>query len=215
MFSEQCCTSGHLTALPCFCKGAEEEKSLHHEALNPRAMHNSTVAQQHPSHLSDVCLPVLKSPSTGLFTLHGCSDAYGPRHQECDPAVRLQEQMQNGEDGQEGASSVSAREPKLELLWEWECPLPPSLDLPPPKVTCMAWNKVCGTAWQLLANMQPHLLQIACVDLIWRSCRHFWSSLCHCAEYTVTAVSVVDLLLQLDLHSTSAGALCLLQEQAE
>ena len=50
--------------------------------------------------------------------------------------------MPDNEEGAEGISNVEAREPRLELLWEWECPLPPSLDGPPPKVTCMAWNKV-------------------------------------------------------------------------
>lgn len=54
----------------------------------------------------------------------------------------LQEQLQEGEQGLEGVSTVGAREPKLELLWDWECPVPPSLDAPPQKVTCMAWNKV-------------------------------------------------------------------------
>lgn len=46
----------------------------------------------------------------------------------------------NGLGVEEGGMALSGRDPRLTLLWEWQCPLPPSLTLST-RVTCMAWNK--------------------------------------------------------------------------
>lgn len=69
--------------------------------------------------------------------------------------------MQDSEERAEGISSVEAREPRLELLWEWECPLSPSLDAPPPKVTCMAWNKVKSSFNLCVLGMEQRITKLS------------------------------------------------------
>ena len=43
---------------------------------------------------------------------------------------------------EEQSAALTGRDPRLSLLWEWQCPLPQSVNLST-RVTCMAWNKVC------------------------------------------------------------------------
>lgn len=57
----------------------------------------------------------------------------------------VQEGYSSTESGDMGAVAVTGQEPRLVLLWEWQCPLPPSATLST-RVTCMAWNKV-RTTW--------------------------------------------------------------------
>ena len=44
--------------------------------------------------------------------------------------------------GEEGGMALTGRDPRLTLLWEWQCPLASSVNMST-RVTCMAWNKVC------------------------------------------------------------------------
>lgn len=46
-----------------------------------------------------------------------------------------------GDLGEEEGTAHTGRDPRLVLLWEWQCPVPASLTLST-RVTCMAWNKV-------------------------------------------------------------------------
>lgn len=66
--------------------------------------------------------------------------------------VGVQEGNSSNGSQEEGAVAVTGQDPRLTLLWEWQCPLPPSTNLST-RVTCMAWNKVrhhdrtCGTVF--------------------------------------------------------------------
>ena len=55
--------------------------------------------------------------------------------------VGVQEGYSSNGSGEEGAVAVTGLDPRLTLLWEWQCPLSPSTNLST-RVTCMAWNKV-------------------------------------------------------------------------
>lgn len=55
--------------------------------------------------------------------------------------VGVQEGYSSNGSGEEGGVAVTGQDPRLTLLWEWQCPLPPSTSLST-RVTCMAWNKV-------------------------------------------------------------------------
>ena len=55
--------------------------------------------------------------------------------------VGPQEGYSSNGSGEEGGVAVTGKDPRLSLLWEWQCPLPPSTNLST-RVTCMAWNKV-------------------------------------------------------------------------
>lgn len=67
--------------------------------------------------------------------------------------VGAQEGYSSTESGEGGAVAVTGQEPRLVLLWEWQCPLPPSANLST-RVTCMAWNKVHITQTEQVAT-QP------------------------------------------------------------
>ena len=62
--------------------------------------------------------------------------------------VGTQEGYSSNGSGEEEGVAVTGQDPRLTLLWEWQCPLAPSANLST-RVTCMAWNKVndktCGT----------------------------------------------------------------------
>ena len=69
--------------------------------------------------------------------------------------VGVQEGYSSNGSGEEGGVAVTGQDPRLTLLWEWQCPLPPSTNLST-RVTCMAWNKVhhhdrtCGRVFTFL-----------------------------------------------------------------
>lgn len=69
--------------------------------------------------------------------------------------VGVQEGYSSNGSQEEGVVAVTGQDPRLTLLWEWQCPLAPSTNLST-RVTCMAWNKVrhhdrtCGTVSLLL-----------------------------------------------------------------
>ncbi|KAL0034596.1 hypothetical protein WJX79_009843 [Trebouxia sp. C0005] len=52
-----------------------------------------------------------------------------------------QDEYGSNDMGEQAGMALTGRDPRLTLLWEWQCPLPPSLTLST-RVTCMAWNKV-------------------------------------------------------------------------
>ncbi|DBA79036.1 TPA: hypothetical protein ACH3X1_008899 [Trebouxia sp. C0004] len=52
-----------------------------------------------------------------------------------------QDEYSSNDTGAQAGMALTGRDPRLTLLWEWQCPLPPSLTLST-RVTCMAWNKV-------------------------------------------------------------------------
>ena len=56
--------------------------------------------------------------------------------------VRNEDRLSSSGTGvEEGGVNLTEGDPRLALLWEWQCPLAPSASLST-RVTCMAWNKV-------------------------------------------------------------------------
>ncbi|DBA92976.1 TPA: hypothetical protein ACH3X2_003322 [Trebouxia sp. C0005] len=79
-----------------------------------------------------------------------------------------QDEYGSNDMGEQAGMALTGRDPRLTLLWEWQCPLPPSLTLST-RVTCMAWNKASLACLYCPSGIAPSALE-AIQDMVHSSC---------------------------------------------
>ncbi len=90
----------------------------------------------------------------------GTEEASPAPEAEGDEGVGPGQQDENSanDTGEQAGMALSGRDPRLSLLWEWQCPLPPSLTLST-RVTCMAWNKASLACVSCPSDIGPLALE--------------------------------------------------------